>query len=132
MKKKVSLVLLVTLGLFCSNLYAHPAGSINIGYDMKTQILNVEISHKVKNAQKHYIEYIKITVNKEILLIQNFKKQYSKSGQDVSYKIAEISEGDIVIVETKCNYAGKQTKKLKIEVAKGLSNKLRTGSETDK
>ena len=62
-------VLFIFLGLcFIPQLsYATPPKSVDLAYDMDTQTLSVTINHYTLSAGLHYIKYVEIKKNGEVI-----------------------------------------------------------------
>lgn len=104
-------VFFVTMFLFgFLSLSAHPADEISANYIHSEQLLEIEIMHNVRDADKHFIKEIKIVWNDEEIIVQKFQEQNTKEKLVICYKINSIQPGDILKISARCNKFG--TKKL--------------------
>ncbi|MFC2091234.1 hypothetical protein ACFLTD_00490 [Elusimicrobiota bacterium] len=94
---------------------AHPPGEISMGFDMDKMVLNLQVMHKVKDARKHYIEYVKVYVGGELIILQNFKGQYNNEYHKAYFYMPDINSEEEIVVEAKCNFAGKLKQKITIQ-----------------
>lgn len=109
--KNIFIILVVCLFLPVQA-FAHPARKITLSISDKT--LNIKITHKVNNSQKHYINRITVYVNKKNIIQQKFSAQISDTEQVVFYTIPSLKIGDIIVVETNCSRFGKRKKSITI------------------
>jgi desulfoferrodoxin (superoxide reductase-like protein) len=96
-------------------LSAHPAKEVTLSFDQVTSILTVNFEHKVKDAGEHFIDEIKVYLNKEVIVEQTITLQDNLETGTVVYKIVEAKAGDKIKVKTKCNKIGKKSAELVIE-----------------
>jgi len=83
------------------------------------KILKVKVVHPVKpNQQKHFISYIKVFLNKDLVVEQHFKSQSSDSAQEVCYSLIDAKIGDKILTEAKCSIYGTDKKELLISEPK--------------
>ncbi len=115
MKKRFYLIGLAVLFLVPGFITAHPAKKVDLVFDPVTHILQIRIDHEVKDAAKHFIEAVTVTLNGEELVIQKLSAQDDLTGLDLIYKLNTVKTGDAISVSTKCNIMGKKSGKLKIE-----------------
>lgn len=92
--------------------FAHGPSKIKLSLDAETHVLNVEILHKVRNGEGHFIEWVKVFLNGEEIILQTIGLQPAKEGVKVLYKIPELKDGDEIKVTAKCNKIGKKSAKL--------------------
>ena len=115
MKKRFYLILVTVLFLIPGFIAAHPAQKVDVVFDPVTHILQIRIDHNVKDAARHFIEAVTVTLNGEELVIQKLNAQDDLTGLDLIYKLNTVKTGDEIIVSAKCNIMGKKSGKLKIE-----------------
>ncbi|MBN2408068.1 MAG: hypothetical protein JXJ19_10280 [Elusimicrobia bacterium] len=114
--KKITLVL--TAALFFTaygKLYAHPPGDVRIELKDKVKVLMVEVSHGVREPEKHFVKEIEVYVNGELQTKQNYSRQYDVMTQHAMYLMLGLKKGDEVTVKAKCNLSGEITKKIVID-----------------
>ncbi|MFH1877250.1 MAG: hypothetical protein ABH883_00375 [Candidatus Omnitrophota bacterium] len=117
MKKYAHLLLLVIifLSVCITPAHAHPPSDIQLDYDPATKILSVEIYHPVSDTQKHYIAEISIAVNSKPVIRHTISIQDNTDSQKLSYKLPDVTSGDIITVEADCNISGTSSKFLEID-----------------
>ena len=102
--------------LFCSTvLFAHPAEEIVLKYDSDTNLLSIRINHESGNFNKHFIEKVRVSVNKKEIVVQSFNSQDDLEKLELQYKIYNLKKGNVISVDTKCNIFGKKAASLEIE-----------------
>ena len=110
MKKLILLAVLSVFFAFTVN--AHPASKVTLRY--KDGKLDINITHKVKNYNTHYIKTVEIYVNGELV-----KKIELTHQNDVYYytfleSMPNLKRGDVVEVKTICNKFGNKSGKIVI------------------
>lgn len=114
----------ITMILFCilmigatGKAFAHPPKEIKAEFDKKSKMLKVNVIHPVKeqSIKQHYIKEIKIYLNDELVIQQNFKKQSSAEAQEVSYVLIDAEKGDKIKIEARCSILGSKEKTLDVE-----------------
>lgn len=105
--KKVFIIITVLL-LFIS-IFAHPPMKIHAYFDAELSKIYVEITHKVKNAQKHYIETITVYRNDKEIVNQTFDMQFDENTQKAEYLIPGMNTEDTFKIFAECNLGGKDT-----------------------
>jgi len=108
MKKIV--LFLVAIFVSCSLLKADPAKKVNLTYqDGK---LKVEVLHKVRNTNNHFIDQVVVKVNGKELKTIRLDKQTSTASQLLEIELPDLKKGDKIEVVTRCNEFGKKSGKL--------------------
>ncbi|MBP9016326.1 MAG: hypothetical protein KBG17_01100 [Paludibacteraceae bacterium] len=108
MKKIV--LFLVAIFVSCSLLKADPAKKVNLTYqDGK---LKVEVLHKVRNTNNHFIDQVVVKVNGKELKTIRLDKQTSTASQLLEIELPDLKKGDKIEVVTRCNEFGKKSAKL--------------------
>ena len=115
MKKLLILAVLFIFPL--SMLFAHSASEIKTSYDVKTQILTVNIKHvisssKNSNPNEHYIKEVTVAVNGEELVKKSFTSQTGDSVM-TTFKI-EAKRGDSITVTATCNQPATSVSEIKV------------------
>lgn len=105
--KKVFIIITALL-LFIS-IFAHPPMKIHAYFDTEISKIYVEITHKVKNAQKHYIQTIKVYRNDKEIVNQAFDMQFDENTQKAEYLIPGMNTQDTFKIFAQCNLGGKDT-----------------------
>ncbi len=114
MIKSILLAVFFTLPVF---LFAHSPSSINLKYEKENdkEILKIDISHSVRNVERHYIESITIKVNGDEVEVLEYSKQKTESDHNVTVEMPGLQKGDVVEVEANCSRIGSRSAELKIE-----------------
>ena len=110
--KKIVLMMLLALGV---GLFAHPASQVSLEFERETSILKVGFSHKVSNADKHFIFEVNVYLNTNEIITQKLEKQETADGGELVYRIIEVKPGDKIKVQTNCNKTGKKSAEITIE-----------------
>lgn len=107
--KKCILLTLIILFLGMTVASAHPASLVNATYDKEKKNLIVSFVHKSSAPASHYIDQIKVQLNKKDVIIQNNFSQEAESGGTFYYKLIDVKAGDKITVTTACNKMGKKS-----------------------
>ncbi|MBP1673057.1 MAG: putative rane protein [Bacteroidetes bacterium] len=104
--------LLAILSIFFAfTVNAHPASKVVLSY--KNGKLDINITHKVKNFNTHYIKTVVIVVNGEVVKTMELTHQ-----NDLDYSTflldLPLKKGDVVEVKTTCNKFGNKSGKITI------------------
>ena len=83
---------------------AHSPSSIELSYDIDTQILSVDISHSVADPNNHYIKEVEIEKNGEEYMNEQYTSQQSSSSFTDMYVIT--AAGDSLKVTGYCSISG--------------------------
>ncbi|MCG8701993.1 MAG: hypothetical protein MI922_28315 [Bacteroidales bacterium] len=113
MKKSVLILLLATILPVC--LMAHAPKKVDLSFDAESSKLTVELPHKVKKVDSHFIESIKIEVNGEEFKVLEYEKQSSLEAHSVEVEIPSAKKGDKISVSAKCNKMGAKSATLTVE-----------------
>lgn len=109
------IILSFALILFAFNVSAHPPKKITLKFDAKTQELDINIDHAVKDMNDHFVEKITVNINGTLVSTTEYKKQKDLKGDVYRIKLADIKVGDLIEVTANCNKWGKKSKKLTVE-----------------
>jgi hypothetical protein len=93
--------------------YATAPKSVNLIYDMKTQILSVSIDHFTLSAGMHHIKYVEIKKNGILISKNTYGTQPTGSIFTYTYNIP-AAKGDIFEVTATCNFWGHKTSTLTV------------------
>jgi hypothetical protein len=100
---------------------AHPLKDIILEFNANTKVLNIKAIHKElvlsskslkPDDREHFISYIRVLLNKDLMIEQYFKNQSNVEDQAVFYVLTDANPGDKIIVEAKCSVFGTMTKEL--------------------
>jgi hypothetical protein len=72
---RIMFIILFLLLFFTITVPAHSPSSMKLKYNRETEMLSVEITHQVSDTSTHYVENIKIVVNHEFRVNQNYSSQ---------------------------------------------------------
>lgn len=112
--RKVMLLTFVFLFLVSSAVMAHPPQSMNVNFDMETQVLNVEITHSVGGENSsHFIDNIVVTYNGSEVITQIPSKQL-KNKEVFMYYMPGVVSGDEINVTAYCSIQGQRSFSLTI------------------
>ena len=109
MKGRIKLTIIVVLALMVLahgvQVNAHTPASIDLSYDISSQILSVDVSHSVSDVNSHYIYEVVIEKNSVEVLTKDYTSQNTTSGFLATYSIPAV-EGDVLSVTAKCIQSG--------------------------
>lgn len=111
MKKLILFLLVLAFPFF---ILAHPPMEIKISYDVNKSEVYVEILHKVKSAQDHFIYEMELFVNGKKLIRQDATTQVDNERQKVIYLIPGLKVGDKLSFWAECNKGGDKKKEITI------------------
>lgn len=92
---------------------ADPPQEIGLTYDLPSQTLTVNITHKSFAAGMHYIKQIDIQKNGAPAAANSYKSQPGKTSFSYTYQIP-AAVGDTLEVTAACNLQGSKTASLKV------------------
>lgn len=113
MKKIISIILVLIL-LFTTAVLSHAPLKAELDFDLKTGILKVTFTHKVRDAKQHFIYQAVVKVNKQVLIEQTMKQQDDTNSGSLVYKLPGVKPRDIITVSLSCNKGGTKTTILEI------------------
>lgn len=96
-------------------LFAHPPSDIKISYDLKNSKISVDILHKTKSSDKHYIYEIEVFVNDKKVIRQDATMQINNEGQFLTYVLPGLKVNDKIKVWAECNKGGDLKKEIVIK-----------------
>ncbi len=92
---------------FPQSSYASPAEDVLIRYNLKTQVLLVTIKHDTMFKGSHYIKFVEIKKNGNVVSINTYDSQPSGDSFTNSYRVPAI-EDDIIEVTVTCSRGDKK------------------------
>jgi hypothetical protein len=112
-------VLLCLLAVFSlpRKLYATPPQNVNISYNSGSQILTVTITHKSFVTSFHYIKYVEIKKNGNVVSNNTYDGQPDEVTFTYTYKLPAV-EGDKLEVTASCSIWGHKTATLVVTKTK--------------
>jgi len=99
-------VLVFLLALGVGSLSAHAPKAVNLAYTHDTATLKVTITHPVKNPEKHFVDRIRVFVNKDQVAEKTYDKQESSTTHSETFTLSGIQPGDTIMVKVSCNKFG--------------------------
>jgi len=118
------IVLLMVFGLLvcCTGFVsAHSPSSMTLSYDLDAQELTVEISHQVSDTSTHFVENIKVKVNGDPSVNQDYTSQPGNTFT-YTYDTVQAEEGDEIEVTAICNLGGNIQQQLTVTAGGGSTS----------
>ncbi|MCX8093195.1 MAG: hypothetical protein N3E50_03405 [Candidatus Goldbacteria bacterium] len=115
--KKITLLLFVFVLPFM--IIAHPPSEIKITYDLNKFEVYVEVLHKVRSTQDHFIYEMELYVNGKKVIRQDATTQVDNEKQKVIYLIPGLKEGDKLSFWAECNKGGDKKKEITVTKQEG-------------
>ncbi len=113
-KAALAALLLLTAALPVAT-RAHPAASIEHGFDMESKTLTLKVMHPTPKTDMHYLSSLKISLGDKELVTQYFTVQTDNQALEVKYVLPGLKAGDKLTVDTVCNVGGKYSAEIAIE-----------------
>jgi desulfoferrodoxin (superoxide reductase-like protein) len=111
--KKLLITLCIALFL-PALMMGHSPKKVTASFNEKTNKVRIEVTHPVKDAQKHYIESVTISQgDKEIRTIP-LQKQMDKEKEILEVELPGITKGSEITIYAKCNQMGSRKATLKL------------------
>ena len=108
---RIMFIILLMLLFISITVSAHSPSSMKLKNNPETEMLSVEITHQASDTSTHYVENIKIEVNNEIRINQNYTSQPA-STFTYTYDNFLTNVGDNIKVVAICNLGGSITEQL--------------------
>ncbi|MFW6251847.1 MAG: hypothetical protein ACOC27_01255 [Halanaerobium sp.] len=111
-------ILFFTIALLLSltfSVYAHPPGDIEMSFSTENNMLEVTIPHNSDDNSDHFINNVKVYLNDNLHIEQNFIMQTDQEVQYLHYMIPGAEEGDTVLLTAECNKFGSREIELTVE-----------------
>jgi len=108
--RKIALTLIILAAVFLSfnTAYANEPSSLNISYDLSSQMLSVSIGHYTYDVTVDYISTVEIKINGKPYQTFNYSNQPNKYMATFSYKV-EAKPGDVIEVTASSKLGGSKT-----------------------
>ena len=106
----VALVLSLTLSV-----YAHPPGDIEMSFNTENKMLEVTIPHNSNDNSDHFVNNVKVYLNDNLHIEQNFIMQTDNEVQYLHYMIPGAKAGDTIRLNAECNKFGSREIELTVE-----------------
>jgi desulfoferrodoxin (superoxide reductase-like protein) len=100
---KIFMIFLLCITSACVA-FAHPPARIDIV--PSATVINITVTHPVKDPLTHYIKLIEVSLNGKKIIEQKFSLQTTAMEQRATYHIPELKKGDVVAVDADCNLYG--------------------------
>ncbi len=95
------LVLAVAMGLLIMPVTAHAPSNISIGYNPDVHQLSVTITHPVDDRLTHYIRWVQVRLNGDVISDPDYKSQPGRNSFTYTYDVM-AHPGDTVWVTATC------------------------------
>jgi desulfoferrodoxin (superoxide reductase-like protein) len=96
-------------------LFSHPPSDIKISYDLKNSKILVDILHKTKANDKHFIYEIEVFVNDKKVIRQDTTMRINNEGQYLIYIVPGLKINDKIKVWAECNKGGELKKEILVK-----------------
>lgn len=113
MKKALFVTMILILALTIS-VSAHPPGDIEMSFNNENNMVEVTIPHSSGDNSAHFINNVKVYLNDNLHIEQNFIMQTDNKIQYLHYMIPGAKSGDSILLKAECNKFG--SKEIKITV----------------
>ena len=111
---KIASLILISIFLIAGSGYAHPPSDIEASYDKDKNVLTINITHPVRNPEKHFVDNVKISKNGGIISDETFTSQTTNNVQSIEIESLNLKSGDEITVEAECNIHGKTKKSISL------------------
>ncbi|MFH1221090.1 MAG: hypothetical protein V1694_11650 [Candidatus Eisenbacteria bacterium] len=118
MKSSVILVCFAAVLMLAGAGLAHPPKDVQVEFNPDNHMMMVMAMHDTKDATKHFVGTIEVSLNGDKLIDQKFKSQPTADMQMGHYLINDVKIGDQLTVIASCSIAGKKTVTIKVEKPK--------------
>ncbi len=113
--KKVLLFTFVLILSLSLSVYAHPPGEIEMSFNTDNNMLEVTVSHGSNDNTDHFINNVKVYLNDQLHIDQNFIIQTDNEVQYLHYMIPGAKSGDTIRLTADCNKFGSRESELTVE-----------------
>ena len=110
-KNLIICVMLVSIVVWSTTAMAHPPIDMNLEYNLDESILSVTIVHETPAPTVHYVKQVKIELNDEIIIDEQYTSQPTTSEFTYEYTIV-ANVGDSIKVTSYCNIQGSITRSI--------------------
>lgn len=114
MKKVLILAVVLILSLSLS-VYAHPPGDIEMSFNLENNMLEVTIPHNSNDISDHFVNNVKVYLNDELQIEQNFIVQTDEEIQYLHYMIPGAESGDTIRLNAECSKFGSRESEITVE-----------------
>ena len=104
-KNLIICIMLVTIVVWSTTAIAHPPIDMNLEYNFDESLLSVTIIHETPAPTVHYVKQVKIELNDEIIIDEQYTSQPTTSEFTYGYTV-EANVGDSITVTAYCNIQG--------------------------
>jgi desulfoferrodoxin (superoxide reductase-like protein) len=114
--KPIMKKILITLciALLPALLMGHSPKKVTASFNEKTNKVRIEVTHPVKNAEKHFIELITISQGEKEIKTIPLQKQTDKEKELLEIELPGIKKGSEITIYAKCNQLGSRRTTLKL------------------
>lgn len=104
--KKILLLVLFLFFLITTTSMAHPPEKVTAQFDLKSNILSVEVTHNVGGeSSSHYIKELTISLSGKEVIVHKTTRQISDT-QTFLYFMPAVEAGDKIGIVAVCNIHG--------------------------
>lgn len=114
MKKALFLTALILLVLTL-NVYAHPPGDLEMSFNLENNMLEVTIPHNSNDNTDHFVNNVKVYLNDNLHIEQNFIMQTDNDIQYLHYMLPGAKSGDVIRIQAECNKFGSRENEITID-----------------
>jgi hypothetical protein len=93
---------------------AHSPKEVALSYDSAKHMLEVRITHSVKDPASHYIKKVEIQKNGKAISVTEYRSQPGPETFSYSYPL-DAAPGDLIEATGTCSIFGSKTGKLTVE-----------------
>jgi hypothetical protein len=102
------ILLFLVIWSYPQDSYANPPQDVKVSYDSGSQVLTVTITHKSPAKGFHYIKYVEIKKNGDVLSNNKYDSQPEPETFTYTYNLP-AAKGDMLEVTATCNMWGHKT-----------------------
>jgi len=113
--KKVLFITMIMVFVLTLSVYAHPPGNIEMNFNMENKMLEVTIPHNSGDNSDHFINSVKVYLNGNRHIEQDFIMQTDNDVQYLHYMIPGAKSGDTISLNAECNKFGSRETEITIE-----------------
>lgn len=113
--KKVLLISVLLFFILSFSVSAHPPGDIEMNFNLENKMLEVTIAHSSRDNMDHFINNVKVYLNGNQHIEQDFIVQTNNDNQYLHYMIPGAKVGDTIRLSADCNKFGNRDQEITVE-----------------
>jgi hypothetical protein len=113
--KKVLFITMILVLISTFGVYAHPPGNIELNFNLENKMLEVTIPHNSGDNTDHFIKSVKVYLNGNQHIEQDFIMQTDNGVQYLHYMIPGAKSGDTINLNAECNKFGSREIEITVE-----------------